>query len=558
MLFGCLVDADRVDAAITTENASPKLDEAPAIVTLSTCFNPRHTKGDLAQLRREFASDCMAQASKPHGLFRLTGPTGVGKTMASLQFAIAHCQANPELEGILYVGPLQSIIEQIWEVYCQILKIPVLAHYSDFQPPENELSTYKLTTERWDVPVICTSGVQFYESLFARKPAKCRKLSHLMRRCILIDEAQTIPLEYASPILDVLTALAEDWDCSIVLMSATQPSFRNVDPSFDKKCVDIIDDSKSKYFFQKSRRVTYAINLDCWQWSNVAQRIDNLSQSLTIVNTTRIAREGFQALSELLGDYFPEGSWFHLSARMVPAHRKLVLQEVSKRLGKTLPEKLPCHLISTQVVEAGVDLDFPLVLRQMAPLDSIIQAAGRCNREDELDWQNAIVQIFDLDGANYPSSDYKQRTNITRAILQNYYLNKNLLEAIALYYSKCYHDHAGDKYCHDGPTGKRYKLQDLRRELKFEQVEKCFKIINDSHQFSAVVPWREGAELLKQLDFSKPLSENDWRKLQPYTLNLPESLRSIAEETLSGVIIWPVEFYHDDFGASDLLKPLVL
>jgi CRISPR-associated endonuclease/helicase Cas3 len=163
--------------------------------------------------------------------------------------AIAHTQANPELEGILYVGPLLSIIEQNWKVYTDLLKIPVLAHYSDFQPPEEELSTYKLTTERWDAPVICTSGVQFYESLFARSPAKCRKLSHLMKRCILIDEAQTIPLEYAKPILDVLTALVEDWGCTVVLMSATQPSFQNVDPNFDRKCIDIIDRSQSEYFF---------------------------------------------------------------------------------------------------------------------------------------------------------------------------------------------------------------------------------------------------------------------------------------------------------------------
>ena len=185
MLFGCLVDADRIDAAYSKQDASSIQDKAPAIASLSTCFNPRHTSGALAQLRHEFASNCMAKASNPCGLFRLTGPTGVGKTMASLQFAIAHCQSNLTLEGVLYVGPLKSIIDQTWQVYCDALKIPVLAHYSDFQPSEEEVADYKLTTERWDAPIICTSGVQFYESLFARSPAKCRKLSHLMKRVVL-------------------------------------------------------------------------------------------------------------------------------------------------------------------------------------------------------------------------------------------------------------------------------------------------------------------------------------------------------------------------------------
>jgi CRISPR-associated endonuclease/helicase Cas3 len=247
MLFGCLVDADRIDAAGIAPSAP---DKASLISTLFTCFNPRHSHGKLAELRREFAADCIAKAGEPAGMFRLTGPTGVGKTMASLQFAIAHCKNNSSLEGILYVGPLKSVIDQTWRVYCDALKIPVLAHYSDFQPSEEEAAEYKLTTERWDAPIICTSGVQFYESLFARSPAKLRKLSHLMGRCILIDEAQTIPLEYARPILDAFRSLVDDWGCTIVLMSATQPSFKNIDHEFDRQCTDIISDPRRVVFLK--------------------------------------------------------------------------------------------------------------------------------------------------------------------------------------------------------------------------------------------------------------------------------------------------------------------
>jgi CRISPR-associated endonuclease/helicase Cas3 len=542
MLFGCLVDADRIDAALfSIDNAPPNLDEASAIFGLSTYFNPRHCDGALATLRREFASNCMTKANNPCGLFRLTGPTGVGKTMASLQFAIAHCQANKNLEGILYVGPLKSIIDQTWKEYCKVLKIPVLAHYSDFQPSEEEALDYKLTTERWDAPVICTSGVQFYESLFARSAAKCRKLSHLMNRCILIDEAQTIPLEYAKPILDVFKALVTDWGCTIVLMSATQPSFQSIDRNFDQQCTSIISDPQSLRFFAETRRVNYDISFEAWQWSQIADRIGSSRQSLTIVNTTKSAQEGFIALSEMIDE-----SWFHLSARMVPAHRKQVLDEILYRLDPK--QNLPCHVISTQVVEAGIDLDFPLVLRQIAPLDSIIQAAGRCNRENTMPWQDATVQVFDLEDSNYPSSDYNAKTNITREILKIYDLNDKLLEAIRLYYQKSYSSLTGDK--HD--------IQKMRRELKFEQVEKSVKIIDDSYQFSAFVPWDDGYEIFKSLNRSKPLNESDWRKLQPYTLNLPKKLEKIADKDPCGLTLWPTSFYSNQFGASESMQNFVV
>jgi CRISPR-associated endonuclease/helicase Cas3 len=538
MLFGCLVDADRIDAA---GNAPSEPSRASLISTLSICFNPRHSDGVLAELRREFASDCMAKAELPSGLFRLTGPTGVGKTMASLRFAIAHCQVNSDLEGILYVGPLKSVIDQTWKAYCKALNVSVLAHYSDFQPSEEEAPDYKLTTERWDKSVICTSGVQFYESLFARSPAKCRKLSHLMRRCILIDEAQTIPLEYARPILDVFRSLVDDWDCTIVLMSATQPSFQNIDADFDRQCVNIVSDERSAAFFESTRRVNYKINFDTWRWENVANCIGSSNQSLTIVNTTKLAQEGFDSLSEIV-----EGDWFHLSARMVPAHRQKVLNEILFRLDPA--NSLPCHLISTQVVEAGIDLDFPLVLRQMAPLDSIIQAAGRCNREKRLAWESATVQVFDLIDANYPSSDYQAQTNITREILKKYDLNKNMLEAIALYYSKSYSTLSGD----------RHEIQKLRRELKFEKVTEKFKIIDDSYQFSVFVPWGAGEELAKSLNLSKNLSEEVWRSLQPYTINLPKKLQSIAIEHPCGLIAWPILFYSDAFGATESMQSNVV
>ena len=544
MLFGCLVDADRLDAVIFAGNASPDKDKASSLDKLSICFNPRPAKGVLAELRQklrqEFASDCRAKATGKTGLYRLTGATGIGKTFTSLEFAIAHCQANANLNGILYVAPLKSIIGQNWQKYQEWLKsIPVLAHYSDFQPPEEKTKDYKLTTERWDAEVICTSGVQFFESLFSRSAAKCRKLSHLMNRCILIDEAQTIPLEYAKPILDVLKSLVEDWGCTVVLMSATQPSFQNVDADFDTRCIDIIDNAKLKYYFEQTRLVNYQVSSETWNWENLAEKISKCDRSLTIVNTTKLAREGFQALSQLV-----DGEWFHLSARMIPVHRQQVLKTIAERL----EEKLHCHVISTQVVEAGVDLDFPFVFRQFAPLDSIVQAAGRCNREGTIkDWQKAIVQVFELETNSYPSHDYKKRTQITRDLLNSdvYDLNQNLLEAIADYYQRSYSSLAGDKY----------DIQKLRRDMQFENVDQAFKLIDDSKQFSAFVPWQEdGRKIMTSFDFSQVLLEKDWRQLQLYTVNLPNKLLNLSSvsKTESGVIIWSSHLYDDNFGAIDI------
>ena len=181
----------------------------------------------------------------------------------------------------------------------------------------------------------------------------------------------------------------------------------------------------------------------------------------------------------------------------------------------------------------------------MAPLDSIIQAAGRCNREKIKPWQDATVQVFDLEDANYPSSDYKARTNITREILKTYDLNERLLEAIALYYQKCYvKELVGDKY----------DIQKFRRELEFERVEKLVKIIDDSYQFSAFVPWGYGYEILKSLNLSKPLTESEWRNIQPYTLNLPKKLEAMADKNPCGLTIWSTNFYSNQFGVSETMQ----
>ncbi|WP_157776202.1 hypothetical protein [Gloeomargarita lithophora] len=237
--------------------------------------------------------------------------------------------------------------------------------------------------------------------------------------------------------------------------------------------------------------------------------------------------------------------WFHLSARMIPAHRNKVLAKIKHQLD----QKLPCHVISTQVVEAGIDIDFPVVFRQIAPLDSIIQAAGRCNREKSKDsYEDAVFQVFDLADSNYPSSDYKNRTNITRVILEKYDLNFHLLDAINEYFLVAYSQLAGD----------RYNIQQLRKDLKFEQVSSTFRIIDDGYQFSVFVPWQDGEYILNSLDLNKALTEEDWRRLQSYTINLPKSLEDLASKSLCGLYVWSRDMYNDDFGATSEIESFVV
>jgi len=274
MLFSVLVDTDRLNAQIFE---SPQNWEA-SCVGLQYSFNPHcsnppsleQASTEINRIRNVFAQYCISAAKLPKGLFRLTGACGVGKTIASARFATLHAKSH-NMSGIVYVGPLKSIIEQTANVYRDLFgEDNVLEHHSGFEPKLEDVKEYKLNTERWDKPVIVTSGVQFYESLFANSPSKCRKLQGLINKVILIDEAQTIPGHLVRPILYVLNALVQDWGCSVVLMSATQPAFENI---IEDNAYDIIPDEESSDLFKQLNRVTYRFVEDTWNWADITQDI---------------------------------------------------------------------------------------------------------------------------------------------------------------------------------------------------------------------------------------------------------------------------------------------
>ncbi|MTJ08088.1 MULTISPECIES: CRISPR-associated helicase Cas3' [unclassified Anabaena] len=512
MLFSVLVDSDRLDA----QRFENSLKQEDFTYTWNHDLNLSNSQNTISIARKIFAQHCTNKSELPKGIFRLTGPCGIGKTIASANFAYLHSQKN-QMSGIVYVGPLKSIIEQTADVYRQLFgETAVLEHHSGYEPELAEVKEYKLNTERWDKPVIVTSGVQFYESLFANRPTKCRKLQGLINKVILLDESQSIPANLVRPILNILNTLVTDWGCTIVLMSATQPAFHNLDDDLIN-VVDIIPEDETTRLFQQLNRVDYQYILDIWEWENIVSSIQEsgLNQGLIIVNTTKLAGEGYQILSEK----FPE-KCFHLSSRMCPAHRSQILTKVRQ----LLKDEKPCFLISTQVIEAGVDVDFPIVYRQLAPLDSIIQAAGRCNREGKQDKGNVI--IFNMSSSNPPG--YIYRTNLTKKILAKYDLNGDILPIIQMYFSSLFNQN------HDGGVD----IQKLRESYDFPEVAKSVKVIDDEHQTSVVVKWGDSEKLIAQMQNQEYLTELDWRKLQQFTVNIPKNDKFTNYTQIGKIDVW--------------------
>lgn len=394
MLFSCLVDADYTDTGAFMDN-SPYLPASSSSMEelwrrletyVSGWFPP---KGALNMQRCAILEQCMsAGAQYGPGLFTLTVPTGGGKTVASLSFALAQAKAR-RMKRIVYVIPYTSIIEQTAQIFREILGDEnVLEFHSgvQFDQQEDDASspeTAPLTrsVETWDVPVIVTTAVQFFESLYACRPSKCRKLHNLAQSVLIFDEAQMLPLPYLRPCVWAIAQLVRHYGASAVLCTATQPA---LDPIFQEFAPEIPIREicpMAEAHWESFRRVSFQ-QAGTLSWMDLAARLQQQEQVLCVVNTRRAAREVFHQLS---------GSGnFHLSTLMYPAHRRRILDEIRRRLR----DGLPCRVVSTSLIEAGVDVDFPAVYRELSGLDSILQAAGRCNREGKRPPEDSIVTIF--------------------------------------------------------------------------------------------------------------------------------------------------------------------
>lgn len=414
LIFSCIVDADRLDTAHWP--ASPPADTPLDTDTLLTAVhaertykttNAKNPGSPLAALRNRIFDTALERATLPTGFFSLTVPTGGGKTLASMAFALAHARAH-SLRRIIVVIPYLSIIEQNAAEYRRIFgDNVVLENHSGVAPDddasEEEKSRLELVSENWDAPVIVTTSVQFLESLFAASPSRCRKLHRIPRSVVIFDEVQTLPAHLLAPTFNVLRELAANYGTSFVFSSATQPAFRRCAalpdgflPTELREIAPAPDE-----LFRALRRVTYRLPVpgETTDWPTLAARLAANPQVLCVVNLTRHARELWDQLTQHLrtlhGPDLPaDEAPIHLSSAMCAQHRLDLIARIKEklRLGQ------PCRVISTQMIEAGVDVDFPEVWRTLGPLDSIVQVAGRCNREGKLEKDGVLsygtVHVF--------------------------------------------------------------------------------------------------------------------------------------------------------------------
>ena len=410
MLLSALADADFLDTELHFSgdrgraNYPPLADYLSGLRTRLAQFGPPTL--DVDHVRQEVQSACRETAALPAGFFRLTVPTGGGKTLASLRFALEHAVAH-DLDRVVVAIPYTSIVEQTADVYRGIFgPDDVLEHHSGVEVDDEEDPAQlrrKLAAENWDCPLVVTTNVQLFESLLSNRPSKVRKLHNLARSVIVLDEAQTLPPDLLEPCLEVLSWMVHHAGTTVVFCTATQPAFETIPnvPEALKTAREIVVPGP---LFQRLRRVRF-VNAGTRTHAQVAERLATAEQGMSILNSRRDSVEVFRALSD------PEA--LYLSTYLYPDHRRRVLAEIRRRLSTGLP----CRVVSTQVVEAGVDLDFPLVLRAMAGLDSLVQAAGRCNRHGSRP-ELGICEVFALDGGRNPRGWYQTALGATGLILK--------------------------------------------------------------------------------------------------------------------------------------------
>jgi len=559
MLFSCLVDADRLDSAcwsklgintIELSNSEIPLD-ADHLLSLVIAERDRKRATALLTAQNITLSDaqnrifdaCLAIGKQPPGFFSLTVPTGGGKTLSAMAFALAHAKAHG-LRRVIVVIPYLSIIEQNAAEYRHILdpenRGMVLENHSSVKPRDNTNeeanSRLELITENWDAPVIVTTSVQFIESLFAASPSRARKLHNIARSVVIFDEVQTLPTHLLQPMLNVFRELTTNYGVSFVFSSATQPAFQH-SPSLpdgfqDDEITEIAPDPTELY--RTLRRVTYKLETrtEPLAWETLAGQLAATPQCLCVVNLTRHARELWRVLDKTLCEkYRVHGGGgkphenlrpIHLSSSICPAHRLALIRSIRQRL----KVGLPCRVISTQLIEAGVDVDFPTVWRAMGPLDSIVQVAGRCNRKGTLSPEESIVRVFTpADEKKLPPGIYTTATHQTAVTLDR--LGDDAAEKLATS-PAIFHDYFSELY---GITSTDYNrrgeasIQEERINLHFRKVAEKAQVIKDDGQ-PVIIPIGKARHLIEKIRTHKPspgkprFSRDDLRRLQRYMVNV--------------------------------------
>ena len=534
MLFSCLIDADRIDTENYTrriKNKPPLKSDFPAISALQAKLSAYLVQlsgnahsSPVNTLRNDILTHARKQACLPPRLFSLTVPTGGGKTLTSLAFALDHA-ALQQMRRIIYVIPFTSIIEQTARVFREALgehSGAVIEHHSAFDrdklPDElahvspKRMADYKdklhLDMASWEAPIVVTTAVQFFESLFSDRPSHCRKLHNIAGSVIVLDEAQTLPLRLLRPIMASIEELALNYGCSVVLCTATQPALLQSD-NFHNGFENVREIAPNPPALYGKLRRTQVKNLGEQSDEQLKSHLCRHPQVLMIVNNRRHARELFESIATEEGGY-------HLTTAMCAEHRSKKLDEIRKRL----QTGLPCRLVATSLIEAGVDVDFPTVYRAEAGLDSIAQAAGRCNREGRRALEDSSVFVFQSPEWK-TSPELAQLAAPMRSILRLHEGDVLAPDALKRYFSQVYHDR-GDELDKHKILESIGNTEDY--DFSFQTIASQFRMI-DSHMLPIIVPYNEEAR--SQLELLRHLPEHMSvgkiaQKLQRYAVQVPE------------------------------------
>ena len=546
MLFSALVDADYLeteayfaahpDGTLGYREAPPTLKPEKALEVLHRHLERLQKRSNASEnvmhLRGDLLASCVKAADAKQGVFTLSAPTGAGKTLSMLSFALRHAVRHG-LRRIIMVIPYLTIIEQTAGIYRDIFSPHFGEHYvlehhslagtrgkdppsstSDADAESDSARTARQMAENWDAPIVVTTNVQLLQSLFANRPSACRKLHNLARSVVLLDEVQTLPARLAVPTLATLARLSERYNATVVFATATQPAFSHLDQetrtigSVGWQPGEIVPPTLN--LFSRARRTTVKWpDLDHRvPWHEIARQLAEEKQALCVVNLKRNALE----LAKMLKDQDVPGL-FHLSTNMCPVHREDTLAKVRGQLKKGAP----CRLISTQCIEAGVDVDFPVAYRAWGPLEAIAQVAGRCNREGKQ--KTGEVHVFLPQDAAYPSGDYEQAADVTTMLLkhrgpQNMDIhNPDLFEE---YYRSLY-----DLAKIAGmPHGKAKELKEAIQRRDFADVAQLYQII-DRDAINILVPFDTAAyqDLADEVRHSG-LNGKWIRKARPHSVSI--------------------------------------
>lgn len=537
LLYSALVDADSID----TERHFQKeqydarscklLDVDTLLATLNKRFASFKQVTPLNELRTNVRLYAQSLANADQGCFSMTLPTGMGKTLTSLNWALHHAKVHPNIKRIVIVLPFISIIDQTANELKTIFKDydVILEHHSNvIYEGANEEESYcknskDLATENWDYPIVITTAVQFFESLFSNQRSKCRKLHNLQDSIVIFDEIQTLPVNLAECTMKMLNDMLHLCRCSFLFCTATQPNFQTrKDFCGIDHITSLVENPTS--VFASTKRVRY-ISIDDYKarsFESITNYVVEQNGSVLIVcNTKKKAMALFDKLKEK-----SEIPVLHLSTNMCQIHRMEVINKVRQNLkdGKKL------ILCSTQLIEAGVDMDFPVVFRELAPLESIIQSAGRCNREGKL--KEGQVYLFQLEDQGQPSRQYETFAQFAQLCYRN---NENRLTE-ADFYSNYYSDIIKLYTEKDTITPKREKLE-------FQDVAEMYHIINSNTTSLFIYRYDdESLNLYNEIKDKEFLNRKYYQQITRYSVQVydwfMEANKDKWREISNGVKIW--------------------